>query len=97
MISMQARSDSRSAVPRCTGKAPSIDTKRPSALDFQIESLPMYRIGRVVSSAVRAKSMLERCTGARTNAPVGRDFSAPTMRTLPNSLATSRRWPRTMA
>ena len=37
----QVRSDSRSAVPRWTGKAPSIDTNRPSCFDFQIEALPM--------------------------------------------------------
>ena len=41
ITSWQVRSASRSAVPRCTGKAPSIDTNRPSAFDFQIESLPM--------------------------------------------------------
>ena len=32
---------SRSALPRCTGKAPSIDTNRPSGFDFQMQSLPM--------------------------------------------------------
>ena len=41
MTRMQVRSDSRSAVPRWTGNAPSIDTNRPSALDFQMEALPM--------------------------------------------------------
>ena len=41
MMRMQVRSDSRSAVPRCTGKAPSMEKNRPSAGYFQIEALPM--------------------------------------------------------
>ena len=96
-MSVQACSASRSALPRCTGKAPSIDTNRPSGFDFQIESLPMYRIGRVVTRAASAKSTLLRCTGASTKAPVVGTFSAPMIVTRPSTLATSRISPRTMA
>ena len=39
MMSMQAWSASRSAVPRCTGKPPSIVTNRPSGFDFQMRVL----------------------------------------------------------
>ena len=50
----------------------------------------MYRIGRFVSSAVRAKSMFERCTGASTNAPSAGTCSPPTICTRPKAMATSR-------
>ncbi len=41
MMRMQVRSDSRSAEPRCTGKAPSMEKKRPRVGYFQIDALPM--------------------------------------------------------
>ena len=71
------RNASRSAVPRLTGKAPSVLMNRPSSGTFQTESLVMKPSRRLVVQAAMAKSMFERWTGASTNAPVAGTFSLP--------------------
>ena len=69
MTSMQARSASRSAVPRLTGKPPSTDRNHPPGLDAHSDSLPMYRSRRRVMAATMGVSRFERWMGDTMKAP----------------------------
>ena len=53
---------------------------RPSSLYLKIEALVMNRTWRRVTVEARAKSRLERCTGASTNGPSLGTFSLPSTR-----------------
>ena len=57
-----------SAVPRWTGKPPTVSMNRPSGFTFQSESLAMNRNLRLVMQPTTNVSMFERWIGATTQA-----------------------------
>ena len=76
---MQRVSASRSAVPLDTGKPPSADSTHAAGWRVHSESLPMNRRRRRVTHDEIGVSMIERCTGASTNAPVAGMCSRPSI------------------
>ena len=76
---MQRCSASRSAVPRDTGNPPSADRIHAAGWRVHSESLPMKRNRRRVRHEEIGVSMIERCTGASTNAPVRGMCSRPSI------------------
>ena len=77
---MHRFSASRSAVPRDTGNPPSADSNHAAGRRSHSESLPMKRRRRRVRHDEIGVSMIERCTGASTKAPVMGMCSRPSTR-----------------